>query len=690
MKHLMFMFLVSVFFIGCSKPEGVRSLENRVALVIGNDNYLHISDLNNAKNDAKDVGDVLEKLGFQVLRVADGNKEKMEESVANFITLLKKDKETVGMIFYAGHGVEGNGENFLIPIDANIKSEAEIKNNAVSLNDILSKLEIVQNRLNILVLDACRNNPFEYNIDGSRILKIQKGLTNPPQAQGVYIAYSADVNQEAFDGTGENSIFTTHLLDALQTKGLKLNEVFQEVRKNVEEETGKTQSPASYDKTTGEFYFYPEDINISENNETNTSKSREIKGDFIWTGKDLRPLSTFDFNFEDVIRDIDELVEERLPEEYKKVEGTFNEVFSFRNFSYPDFIFEEVLEPKDDEWETEEEFRIRKQKFGEKKNKAYEEYESRKKLAFEEFNDEKNRAKQGFENRKANFLQRYKDDRAKKISQIKTHILQKRQEIFNSLLGQQNISMTYNPEIKEFTVTEYNLNIQFQFAVEPVPVAKKFKKETKNMNFIFEETNGQFFLVGIKAGNFSTRPLYISGIVEKSIAIEKDRLRKLEEERLRKLEEEKARKLEEERLRKLEEERLIEEIEEEFETFIILEEVAVLGKDFRTLTLDENYWNKDYQDKVICENNFHFIPDGWHIANEERVKEIVKFADFKTHVLVASNGKSYGTKTYNGGILWSSSNNLVKDGNQARTGACSLAVLLERDGVENLKLKEVE
>jgi hypothetical protein len=116
---------------------------------------------------------------------------------------------------------------------------------------------------------------------------------------------------------------------------------------------------------------------------------------------------------------------------------------------------------------------------------------------------------------------------------------------------------------------------------------------------------------------------------------------------------------------------------------------AYLGQDFRTLTQDESYWDASYSDGTTCENSYTEIPAGWHIASEERVQEVVEYADFKTHVLVASNGNSYGTKSYSGGQLFSSSSNynyLSVSGNLAKTNGCSIAVLLERDGKENLIL----
>jgi len=147
------------------------------------------------------------------------------------------------------------GNNYLIPVDAKIDDELDIKNSGVSLNDLLYRLENSGNRLNIVVLDACRNDPFADQKLASRVVGSTRGLSTPPTAKGTYIAYSADVGQEASDGSGKNGLFTEHLLTALNSEGIPLNDVFKIVRNNVEKDSEGKQSPASYDKTTGEFFF---------------------------------------------------------------------------------------------------------------------------------------------------------------------------------------------------------------------------------------------------------------------------------------------------------------------------------------------------------------------------------------------------------------------------------------------------
>ncbi|EJF06585.1 hypothetical protein ThvES_00013150, partial [Thiovulum sp. ES] len=234
-------------------PEYAKlSLESRYALVIGNNNYQNFTTLKNAVNDATDIGKKLEKIGFKVFKVLNGNRDEMNRKIQQFSNLLKKSGG-VGMVFYAGHGLEMAGKNYLVPTDSNVKDKFDIPEENVALNTVLARLDEAGNRLNILVLDACRNDPVA---DGDfRETFGNGGLALPPSASGTYIAYSADIGQVAEDGKGRNGTFTKNLLENLDKEGIPLNKVFQLTRKAVEKDTDGDQSPASYDKTTGDFYF---------------------------------------------------------------------------------------------------------------------------------------------------------------------------------------------------------------------------------------------------------------------------------------------------------------------------------------------------------------------------------------------------------------------------------------------------
>jgi len=210
--------------------------EKRLALVIGNNNYLMLKPLANAVNDSKSIGQALEQLDFKVTYLKNGTRKAMNTQIEEFTRLLKRHRG-VGMVFYAGHGLEVGGQNYLIPTDAIIDDKLDIKTESVALNDIIYRLEKAGNRLNIVVLDACRNNPFKDRSITRKVLGENIGLANPPKAKGIYIAYSADVGEEAQDGSGKNGTFTKFLLVNLKKDGLKLNDVFKYTRRDVEIET---------------------------------------------------------------------------------------------------------------------------------------------------------------------------------------------------------------------------------------------------------------------------------------------------------------------------------------------------------------------------------------------------------------------------------------------------------------------
>ncbi len=231
----------------------VMETESRTALIIGNNRYSNLNELKNAVNDSHDVANTLEDLNFDVIYVENGDRKTIQTKIKDFTNKLSS-KKGIGMVFYSGHGVETGGVNYLLPVDANIEDKYDIRNEGISLDELLSRMEETNNRLNIVVLDACRNDPFKNRSLARRVLGESRGLAQPPVATGTYIAYSADAGQTASDGTGRNGTFTKHLLKYLKS-GLPLNDVFKKTRKDVESETSKLQSPASYDKTTGEFYF---------------------------------------------------------------------------------------------------------------------------------------------------------------------------------------------------------------------------------------------------------------------------------------------------------------------------------------------------------------------------------------------------------------------------------------------------
>jgi hypothetical protein len=221
------------------------SSENKVALVIGNAKYQYFSKLKNSKNDAYDMQEVLKEQGFEVLYLKDGNLKDMKKIVRKFTKKLRNGG--VGFFFYAGHGLEVDGQNYLIPVSANIPEKDEVAYESLPMNMIIDKMENSGNRLNIVVLDACRNDPFSRSGGG--------GLAQINNAKGMYISYATAPGSVASDGKGRNGLFTKHLIKNIRKLNLKLNDVFAKTRQGVYAESNDRQLPWTSSSVIGDFYF---------------------------------------------------------------------------------------------------------------------------------------------------------------------------------------------------------------------------------------------------------------------------------------------------------------------------------------------------------------------------------------------------------------------------------------------------
>jgi len=202
--------------------------QQNYALVIGNANYVGISTLKNPVNDARDVEAALKRPGFSVQTVLDGDLIQMERALDAFSSRLSDTRNAYGFFFYAGHRVQAeDGRNYFIPIKADsITSDTHLKVRAVSLDSILENLDKAKNELNMVVLDACRNNPFVgWSRSGSRGLSV---VSNPPS--GSIIMYATSANSKADDGEGRNSPFTSHLVKNFQTLELSVFDVFDKTK----------------------------------------------------------------------------------------------------------------------------------------------------------------------------------------------------------------------------------------------------------------------------------------------------------------------------------------------------------------------------------------------------------------------------------------------------------------------------
>lgn len=229
------------------------SRERRLALVIGNADYTYGGDLANPVNDARDMKNALEILGFEVLKCENCSQKTMKRAMDEFGRKLKN--YDAGLFFYAGHSVQVDGNNYLIPLDAKLENQNEVEYDCVRADRILAKMESAGSKTNIVILDSCRDNPFERSWHrGAK----GTGLAFMNAPSGSLIAYSTSPGNIALDGTGRNSIYTSALLKHIHTPNITIEEVFKKVRATVIKDSGKTQTPWESTSLTGNFYFKKE------------------------------------------------------------------------------------------------------------------------------------------------------------------------------------------------------------------------------------------------------------------------------------------------------------------------------------------------------------------------------------------------------------------------------------------------
>jgi hypothetical protein len=218
--------------------------------VIGNSNYSALGKLRNPVNDAEDMAAALAELGFNVDKALDCDLTMMENAILRLKNRLSISANTYGFFFYAGHGVQSNGSNFLIPVSANIPSEGFLRERALSVQAVLNELNDAGNELNVVVLDACRDNPFNWGRNSGRGLTI---ISNQP-ADSI-VVYATSAGSVAQDGMGRNGLFTASLLNNLKTPGLEVMEIFRRTGQEVIIASGRKQIPSIYSQYFGNAYF---------------------------------------------------------------------------------------------------------------------------------------------------------------------------------------------------------------------------------------------------------------------------------------------------------------------------------------------------------------------------------------------------------------------------------------------------
>ncbi len=224
--------------------------EKRVALVIGNGDY-GSQPLANPTNDATLMAETLRDVGFEVVEVINADGRAMKKAVHTFSrTLSRAGSDAVGFVYYAGHGIQAQGENYMIPVDAQIEEAIDVELEGFPASTLLSVLQNAGNRLNIVVMDACRNNPYKAATRSSG-----SGLARMGAPSGTLIAYSTAPGKVAADGRGRNSPYTKALSRAIKAPGAKVEDVFKTVRVAVMDRTSDAQVPWESSSLTGDFYF---------------------------------------------------------------------------------------------------------------------------------------------------------------------------------------------------------------------------------------------------------------------------------------------------------------------------------------------------------------------------------------------------------------------------------------------------
>ncbi len=263
MKKLIIVITVLFFCISAG------SQERRLALVIGNGNYTS-STLSNPENDAKALEKSLKTLGFNVVKYENLTQKQLTQAIDDFGNKLKNFD--VGLFFYAGHGIQSKGFNYLIPVDAVLKSESDIEYNCVRADRIFGKMDDAQNDINIIILDACRDNPFERSWTRAAT---GQGLTFMDAPRGSIIAYATSPGKTASDGYAENSPYTSALITCMEIPNIKIEDFFKKVRSQVREQTKDQQIPWESTSLEGDFYFQHDEDYVQKETKSNDAKQTD-------------------------------------------------------------------------------------------------------------------------------------------------------------------------------------------------------------------------------------------------------------------------------------------------------------------------------------------------------------------------------------------------------------------------------
>ncbi len=251
---------LAILLLGLLFGGGAWAADKRVALVIGNNDYRSVTRLEKAGNDARSVGNELRRLGFEVISVSNGSQKRMNQAINEFSQ--KASGGGIGVFFFAGHGMQINNQNFLLPVDFELPNDAnDVADQSISLQGVQDKLAEARVRFSLLVIDACRDNPLPKK--AGRSLAVGRGLAPPSAPNGQIVLFSAGANQQALDkltddDNNPNGLFTREFIPMIASPGLSVTDALKRVRSAVTRKAkavGHEQNPALYDQTDGDFYF---------------------------------------------------------------------------------------------------------------------------------------------------------------------------------------------------------------------------------------------------------------------------------------------------------------------------------------------------------------------------------------------------------------------------------------------------
>src|SRR3982075_320561 len=251
--------ILTLSVIGILASSNVAKADRRVAFVVGNGAYKNVSPLPNPPIDAKAIAGMLRNVGFEVVEGTNLTRDKMTERLLDFGN--KAQGADVAVFFYAGHGIAISGTNYLLPVDADIKSEMDVKLGAAINIDLTLDQTMSDAKVKLVFLDACRDNPFAAKIksnSATRSVAVQTGLAEMKSGEGTLIAFATGPGQTALDGQeGTNSPFTRALMANIATPGVEIQQAMTKVRAQVNEETNKGQLPWGHTNLIGTVYLNP-------------------------------------------------------------------------------------------------------------------------------------------------------------------------------------------------------------------------------------------------------------------------------------------------------------------------------------------------------------------------------------------------------------------------------------------------